>query len=29
MHLMVVLGDDAQLEAHFDLFGDRAKFDAR
>ena len=26
---MVLLGDEAQLEARFGLFGDGAKFDAR
>jgi hypothetical protein len=29
MHLMVLLGDKAQLEAHFDLFGDSANLKAR
>jgi hypothetical protein len=29
MHLMVLLGDKAQLEAHFGLFGDSANLDAR
>jgi hypothetical protein len=29
MHLMVVLGDKAQLEARFGLFGDSANLDAR
>jgi hypothetical protein len=29
MHPMVLLGDDAQLEAHFDPFGDSANLDAR
>jgi hypothetical protein len=29
MHPMVLLGDKAQLEAHFGLFGDSANFDAR
>ena len=28
-HLMVLLGDDAQLEARFSPFGDSANFDAR
>ena len=26
---MVLLGDDAQVEAHFGLFGDSANLDAR
>jgi hypothetical protein len=29
MHPMVLLGDEAQLEAHFDLFGDSAILNAR
>jgi hypothetical protein len=29
IHLMVCLGDDAQVEAHFGLFGDSANHDAR
>jgi hypothetical protein len=29
MNLMVLLGDEAQLEARFDLFGDSANLDAR
>jgi hypothetical protein len=29
MHPMVLLGDEAQLEAHFDLFGDSANLNAR
>jgi hypothetical protein len=29
MHPMVLLGDEAQVEAHFGLFGDDAKFDER
>jgi hypothetical protein len=29
MHPMVLLGDKAQLEARFGLFGDSANFDAR
>jgi hypothetical protein len=28
MHPMVLLGDEAQLEAHFDLFGDSANLEA-
>jgi hypothetical protein len=28
-HLMVLLGDEIQVEAHFDLFGDGANLDAR
>ena len=28
-HTMVLLGDDAQVEARFSLFGDSAKVDAR
>jgi hypothetical protein len=28
-HLMVLLGDEAQVEAHFGPFGDRANLDAR
>jgi hypothetical protein len=28
-HPMVLLGDDAQVEAHFGLFGDSANLDAR
>jgi hypothetical protein len=29
MHLMVPLGDEAQVEAHFGPFGDSANLDAR
>jgi hypothetical protein len=29
MHPMVLLGDEAQVDAHFGLFGDRANLDAR
>jgi hypothetical protein len=29
MHRMVLLGDEAQMEARFGLFGDRASFSAR
>jgi hypothetical protein len=29
MHPMVLLGDEAQLEACFDLFGDSTNLDAR
>jgi hypothetical protein len=29
MHLMGLLGDDAQVEARFRLFGDSATLDAR
>ena len=29
MHLMVPLGDEAQVEARFGTFGDSANFDAR
>jgi hypothetical protein len=29
MHPMVLLGDEAQVEAHFGLFGDSANLDAR
>jgi hypothetical protein len=29
MHLMVLLGDEAQVEARFGLFGDRANLDTR
>jgi hypothetical protein len=29
MHLMVLLGDEAQLEARFGPFGDSANLDAR
>jgi hypothetical protein len=29
MYLMVLLGDEAQLEAHFDPFGDSANLKAR
>jgi hypothetical protein len=28
-HLMVLLGDEAQVDAHFGLFGDRANPDSR
>jgi hypothetical protein len=28
-HLMVPLGDEAQVEAHFSLFGDNANVDIR
>jgi hypothetical protein len=28
-HLMVLLGDEAQVDAHFCLFGDSANLDAR
>jgi hypothetical protein len=29
MHLTVVQGDEAQVEAHFGLFGDSANLDTR
>jgi hypothetical protein len=29
MHLMVLFGDEAQVEARFGLFGDSPNFDAR
>ena len=29
MHPMVRIGDEAQVEAHFGLFGDSANLDAR
>jgi hypothetical protein len=29
MHLMVLLGDEAQVEARFSTFGDSANLDAR
>ena len=29
MHPVVLLGDDAQVKAHFGLFGDSANIDAR
>jgi hypothetical protein len=29
MHPMVLLGDDAQVKAHFGLFGDNANLDTR
>jgi hypothetical protein len=29
MHPMVLLGDEAQVKAHFDRFGDSANLDAR
>jgi hypothetical protein len=29
MHPIVLLGDDAQVEAHFGPFGDRANLDTR
>ena len=29
MHLMILLGKDAQVEAQFALFGDSANLDAR
>jgi hypothetical protein len=29
MHPMVLLGDEAQVEAHFDLFGDSTNLKAR
>jgi hypothetical protein len=29
MHLIVLLGDEAQVEAHFGPFGDSANLDAR
>jgi hypothetical protein len=29
MHLMVLLGDEAQVEAHFGPFGDSANLDTR
>jgi hypothetical protein len=29
MHWMVLLGDEAQIEARFGLFGDRVSFSAR
>jgi hypothetical protein len=29
MHPMVLLGDEAQVDARFGLFGDRANLDAR
>jgi hypothetical protein len=29
MHLMVLLGDEAQVKAHFGSFGERANLDAR
>jgi hypothetical protein len=29
MHLMVLLGDEAQVEAHFGPFGDSANFNTR
>jgi hypothetical protein len=29
MHPMLLLGDEAQLEARFGLFGDNANLDAR
>jgi hypothetical protein len=29
MHPMVILGDEASLEAHFGLFGDSDNLDAR
>ena len=28
-HLMIILGEEAQVEGRFDLFGDSAKLDAR
>jgi hypothetical protein len=29
MHPMLLLGDEAQVETHFSLFGDSANIDAR
>jgi hypothetical protein len=29
MHLLLLLGDEAQVEAHFSLFGDSASRDIR
>jgi hypothetical protein len=29
MHLMVLLGDEAQVDDRFGLFGDSANFDAK
>jgi hypothetical protein len=29
MHPMVLLGDEAQVEAHFGLFGDSVNLDSR
>jgi hypothetical protein len=29
MHLMVLEGDEAQVDAHFGLFGDSTNLDAR
>jgi hypothetical protein len=29
MHLLVLLGEEAQVEAQFGLFGDRANLNAR
>jgi hypothetical protein len=29
MHLMELLGDEAQVDAHFSMFGDNANLDGR